>query len=185
MSIQNFSYSVRNPKKLFFFIHFHMKWHNLWSKKKSWSKEQIVIFTCSFFLCVVWRPIGKYGNGKQVNDSLYVFDLIRQHFRDMIFFFVRRQENKIARQAYTMNVPLFNDSITFNYKTSQTKIPNKIQDEREKKIIQSMSYYIGFGFQLNSTSVYINAADSYKWYVTRSMLQLKHSVFDTFFPLSL
>lgn len=30
-----------------------------------------------------------------------------------------------------------------------------------------MSYYIGFGFQLNSTSVYINAADSYKWYVTR------------------
>lgn len=33
-----------------------------------------------------------------------------------------------------------------------------------------MSYYIGFGFQLNSTSVYINAADSYKWYVTRSML---------------
>lgn len=28
-----------------------------------------------------------------------------------------------------------------------------------------MSYYIGFGFQLNSTLRCINIADSYKWYV--------------------
>lgn len=139
VSNENFFHCIR------FWWTFYPLWNATHQKQpeQKWRTNCCCFLMFIFLVCCQSQP-GNMGIAMKRNKSLcFRFDTSAFSGYDSVIFFSvchrrHRRENKIARQAYTMNVSLFKDStnVTLHYETSQQKSRTKFETKKAtKKII--------------------------------------------------